>query len=115
MSFEKKMSNILESINIIKELLKYLPDSVDYKNDQVWNELTDDEQDSVEKVRKIANDFLNGLKMINIPREKALNTLQYFKEYIYNNGYYFANCETSAANHNCHYLERGCTGCIKNT
>ncbi len=54
----------------------------------------------------------NWIIMLNIPKEMAPNTMIHANEYYYNDGYYFSNCNTSMPNSECHYLEKGCTGCL---
>ncbi len=51
--------------------------------------------------------------MLEVPKVKAPNTFGYLNEYIYNDGYYFANCSyPTMLNSNCYYLKNGCTGCL---
>ena len=51
------------AIEIIKELLHHLPDSVHYQDeswDWCWGELSEDAEGNVKKVRKRAEDFVES-------------------------------------------------------
>jgi hypothetical protein len=52
--------------------------------------------------------------MMTVKKEKIPegDELYYPKEYLYNDGYMFANCETSMKNSECYYISRGCVGCL---
>ena len=49
---------------------------------------------------------------LNVPKEKAPESLSFLHEHTHNDGYYWANCETAALNSNCYYISKGCTGCM---
>lgn len=49
--------------------------------------------------------------MMTVALEKTPKNMKYLNEALYNNGFYWPHCETSLINHECHYIESGCTGC----
>jgi hypothetical protein len=50
---------------------------------------------------------------MNVKKEKIYRDLLswHINEFIFNDGYYYANCEWDKENSKCYYIDKGCTDC----
>lgn len=100
----------------IRECYKQLSESIERAESDDWCVLNLNVQEGKQWLAAIESvlpeENIRGPIMtvdkIKVPK---CDIIPYFREILYNDGYYWANCETGMLNSQCFYLDHGCKGC----